>query len=735
MIKHWLGKNKKFISIKTKALIMTIILPISLVIMLALFLFIFQFKAAYSKEKSLLHSSALNIRNNIMLELSESFEMLRNLSVNPRSVDVLEQMETIPDGADNDDYLVLPEAEEFRNLTRRMASGTSVELMFAGSMGSKGQVMSQEIQIEPDFDIRDQEFFKDAVENLGKPVISSPRYFDDKLTGARIVLTAAQAVKKEFSGIKGIVGLNYNFAYIQAMIRKMIEEYQREVMLYDRDSEVLIWSSHYFYDPTSEVTIQQMAEDFGYADNEQDGLIEQLITAEDYFFEGETAEGEMIVQVLKITGTRWGLIVTYPVSLVYHSVFRSLLPPFVIFILIFIFAQIGVLMLQRQWMVFPMLNIGSHLQRLVEADADLTDSIPQRFKDEIGMVAGYFNDFVAKLRDMMVEIKHVIDEMVQVKEHISFSVQESNSAVEHIKKSLDVIGNQVKILDGESEDNLVSIEQVSQNIASVDEQIIRQSAMVEESTAAITQMISSLNSVNNVAHNKRQATLALTKVADEGKKQIDATSSAFKSVVENINHIHSIASTINNIASQTNLLSMNAAIEAAHAGEAGKGFAVVAEEIRKLADSSRASAVQITQIIKSTTRSVIDTNENVNNTSQAFDMVTSEVRDTINAFMEIEQSVEELDQGGQKILESSNKINEITISIRRGSSEIKNGTDMMLNSSSTMREASRSVAGGMTDARNSNQEIVASIQMMVSMSDELNSIVEDLQQNFGRFRT
>ena len=183
--------NKNFVSIKTKALIMTVILPIALLTMLALFLFIFQFNAAYRKEKSLLHSNALNIRNNIMLELSESFEMLRNLSVNPLSVKVLEQMGTLPQGADNDDYLVTPEAEEFRNLARKMASGTSAELVFAGSNESKGQLMSQEIQIDPDFDIRNQEFFIDAVNNSGKPVISRPRYFDDKITGARIVLTAA----------------------------------------------------------------------------------------------------------------------------------------------------------------------------------------------------------------------------------------------------------------------------------------------------------------------------------------------------------------------------------------------------------------------------------------------------------------------------------------------------------------------------------------------------------------
>ncbi len=119
----------------------------------------------------------------------------------------------------------------------------------------------------------------------------------------------------------------------------------------------------------------------------------------------------------------------------------------------------------------------------------------------------------------------------------------------------------------------------------------------------------------------------------------------------------------------------------------------------------------------------------------AIELVAEEVNYTINAFTEIIQSVEELDQGGQKILESSNNIHDITLSIRQGSNDIKQGTEMMLDSSSKMRNASRSVAWEMTDARTSIQEIADSTQMMVSMSGELNTIVEELQQNFGRFRT
>jgi len=383
----------------------------------------------------------------------------------------------------------------------------------------------------------------------------------------------------------------------------------------------------------------------------------------------------------------------------------------------------------------PLSALNGELRNLAEADADLTIRIHSRSKNEIGKVAESFNAFASKLQDLVIRIKKAIDETDTVKSSINDSTDQTSRDIDHISANLEGIKEQLEILDNSLNENTAVIEEVTQNIDSVDQQIISQSAMVEQSTAAITQMMASLNSVNTVARNKKAATRALWNVAREGKEKIDQTASSFKEVVEHFGEIQDMAKTINSIASRTNLLSMNAAIEAAHAGDSGKGFAVVAEEIRKLADSAGSSSQSITKLIKTITDSVMETETQVSATSTAFGQINEEVGDTLDAFSEIEQSVSELNSGGQQILESTNQINSVTVSIKEGSREIKTGTQLMLNSAMKIKEVSGSVTSRMTASEKATADIQVSKKAMVDLTRQLNTIIEDLKNQFGQFKT
>ena len=730
---------KKNFSVKTKTLILSIVLPVVMVLLFTGALFYFQFNQEYEDAQTQLLSDARNIRDSISFDLGDSFELLRNLSVNPMTARVVNRMNSVPAGLDNDDFIGLDEAAELSDLMDRVSRGTKAELVYVGTKSSTGVLLSRDVQLGQGFDVRGRDYYKAAFSSPGGVVFSEPRVSAEETAEPKIVITAAKAIVDDSGSTAGITALNYSFDPIIATLRGLMEEYSVDISLFDTTGEYLLWNQFadqtYFYNPDQIITLTTLAGSLGYPDETIPGLVSDTIEKESHYFEGNTSRGPAMMQSIHIPYTRWAVIVIRPLSEIYVELIETILPPLLTFLAAFLFVQIFVFFLYSRLIIKPLTGIGSNLQQLAESDADLTVEIPIISDDEIGQVAGSFNSFVGKLKDLMIEVKKAIEGTETIGMSVTSSTEETSTAIEQISANLNSISKQIDVLDSSIDDTVTAIEEVTQNISSMDDQIINQSAMVEQSTAAITQMIASLKNVNAVAQNKRSTTQALSTVAGEGKMKIEETARTFKAVVDHINQIQDMASTINSIASQTNLLSMNAAIEAAHAGDSGRGFAVVAEEIRKLADSAGQSSQTITQIIKDITDSVTETDRNVADTTSAFEKISTEVLDTVNAFSEIEQSVSELNTGGQQILESTNQINEVTVSIRNGSSEIKSGTKLMLDRSGKIRDVTQQVTTGMAESTAGAGEIVRSMQLMVDLSLDLKQIVGRLKDDFGLFRT
>lgn len=376
------------------------------------------------------------------------------------------------------------------------------------------------------------------------------------------------------------------------------------------------------------------------------------------------------------------------------------------------------------------------LYNISQEDGDLTSRLEVKSKDELKDLSNSFNTFIDKQRNLIVDVKSAIQGANETKQNISSSTEETSTAIEQINSNLSSIGKQVNKLNENLNSTVTSIEQITSNIGSMDNQINDQAAMVEESTAAITEMMASLDNMDSITKSRREATEELKNVVASGSGQLETTNSTFaEKVVSKIDSISEMADTINEIASQTNLLSMNAAIEAAHAGEAGRGFAVVAEEIRKLAESAGKSSKSITTTIKDIVAGVDETGESAQKTSEAFKLIDKEVEETVNSFLEIESSITELNTSGKQIVEASNQINDITLNTRNSSNEIKDGADTILNSSENIKEISEQVNAGMAEAQTGASEIVQSMQLMVQLTQDLDHVVNELNKKFGQFKT
>ena len=245
-----------------------------------------------------------------------------------------------------------------------------------------------------------------------------------------------------------------------------------------------------------------------------------------------------------------------------------------------------------------------------------------------------------------------------------------------------LIGKNVKIIQEETSDlyNRISsassaIEQITANVHHFSDVIARQDIVLTQTSAAVNEMSTSVNSVTEVTGQKTESAKKLREVIEKGGEGVMATANAIAEVTVAINAVADVIKVINDVAAQTNLLAMNAAIEAAHAGDFGRGFAVVAAEVRKLAESTTANSRAIEESLRKIIAQIKDAKEMGEKAGATFGNIRKEVDNFIGAFTEISQSTFKLSAGTQQIINSMGDLKQVSAEISGGSKEITIGAE------------------------------------------------------------
>ncbi|MCL2237770.1 MAG: methyl-accepting chemotaxis protein, partial [Treponema sp.] len=317
---------------------------------------------------------------------------------------------------------------------------------------------------------------------------------------------------------------------------------------------------------------------------------------------------------------------------------------------------------------------------------------------------------------------------------LASNMNETAAAVNEITANIQSIKGRVINQSASVTQTNATMEQVTVNINKLNVNIEEQALHVSQASAAIEEMVANIQSVTETLVKNNANVNRLKEASEVGHSGLQGVSDDIQEIARESEGLMEINSVMQNIASQTNLLSMNAAIEAAHAGEAGKGFAVVADEIRKLAESSSVQSKTISSVLKRIKGSIDKITISTDNVLNNFDAIDSSVKIVVQQEDNIRRAMEEQGEGSKQILEGISNVNEITRKVKSGSSEMLEGANEVIRESVNLEKVTQEITSGMNEMASGADQINTAVHQVNEITIDNRQGIDTLIREVSRFK-
>ena len=369
------------------------------------------------------------------------------------------------------------------------------------------------------------------------------------------------------------------------------------------------------------------------------------------------------------------------------------------------------------------------------AGGDLTKRLPEGGgNDEIARASRSFNKTMKELGKMISAIKSQSGKMSEIGNDLASDMSQTAAAMNKITANIQSI--QTRILNQNasvSESNAI-MEQVVSNINKLNTHVENQSSNISQASSAIEQMVANTRSVTDTLINNGANVKTLMEASESGRSGLQGVAEDIKEIARESEGLLEINSVMENIASQTNLLSMNAAIEAAHAGDAGKGFAVVADEIRKLAESSTEQSKIIGTVLKKIKESIDKITNSTENVLNRFESIDTNVKTVAEQEANIRAAMEEQGAGNKQILEGVGNVNEITRHVSSGSREMLEGAKEVIHESTNLEHLTQEITSGIREMAFGAEQVNKSVHHVNEISGKNREGINSLMREVSRFK-
>jgi methyl-accepting chemotaxis protein len=533
----------------------------------------------------------------------------------------------------------------------------------------------------------------------------------------------------------GRVGVNINIAYTQPVVDDTIKGHPDiSTMTVYSDNGTIVASGV----PNQVGKLLSDAQRSLYS-ADTNAVLQAVVKGEKFrlaeYSENLQQELEMIIYPFTIgeTGTSWAVMLGTEKGLILEEINAMRLYSSIIAV-VAVISMMVVIFLVAGSIAKPIVKVAMTLKDISEGEGDLTKTVDVHSKDEIGDLARYFNATLEKIKSLIITIKRRTGGLADIGNELASNMTETAAAINEITANIQSIKGRIITQSSSVTETNATMEQITENIDKLSSHVEQQSESVSRSSSAIEQMLANIQSVTQTLIKNGDNVHDLIEASDVGRTGLQEVAEDIQGIARESEGLLEINAVMENIASQTNLLSMNAAIEAAHAGEAGKGFAVVADEIRKLAENSGEQSKTISAVLKKIKDSIDKITRSTESVLNKFEAIDNGVRTVSDQEENIRNAMEEQSAGSKQILEAIGQLNDATQMVKATSEEMREGSRQVIEESKSLEAVTQEISSGMNEMASGADQINVAVNRVNTISGENKENIAVLVQEVSRFK-